>query len=140
MDKERQQIVEAGLERAAEILGDVTAPVMAEFYRRFPAARASFAHHSPLNPAKLEAEMVGNALYYLLCWFENPIEARIYFDTSVPQHRVALNVPPDWYRAFIEATLDEIETAVPPLGPDEAAAWADVREALVGLVERNRFV
>mgnify|MGYP000090069482 CR=1 FL=1 len=55
MDKQRQQIIEAGLERAAEVLGDVTEPVMAEFYRRYPDARASFQHHSPHNPASLEA-------------------------------------------------------------------------------------
>ena len=59
MDTDRLAIIEAGLERAADQLGDVTAPVMAEFYARFPAARASFSHHMPGNPASLEAEMVG---------------------------------------------------------------------------------
>lgn len=139
MDKERQQIVEAGLERAAEVLGDVTAPVMAEFYRRYPDARASFLHHSPHNPASLEAEMVGNALYYVMTWFESPSEARIAFDSSVPHHRVALGVPPDWYRGFLEAFIDVVEPVAVASAEDQAV-WTDLREGLVGLVERNRFL
>lgn len=131
--------IEARLERYTESHGDPTGPVMAEYYRRYPDARASFAHHSPHDPAKLEAEMVGNTIYYLLCWFENPIEARIYFDTSVPHHRVALAVPPDWYRGLIEATIDVIENATNAANAAEEAAWREMRAGLVGLVERNRF-
>jgi hypothetical protein len=135
-----QAAIEARLERAAEALGDLTAPVMAEYYRRYPDARASFAHHAPHGPERLEAEMVGNTLYYVMTWFEAPIEARIYFDTSVPHHRVALDVPPDWFRGLIEALIDVIEAGVPALDAAEQAAWNEMRAALVGLVERNRFV
>lgn len=140
MGDQRKELIEARLERYAEQVGDPTASIMAEFYRRFPDARASFVHHSSGNPAPLEAEMVGNTLYYVMGWFENPIEARIYFDTSVPHHRVALNVQPDWYRGFIETTIDVIEEEVPPADAAEAEAWMAMREGLVGLVERNRFV
>ncbi|MFC0589330.1 globin domain-containing protein [Novosphingobium aquiterrae] len=136
----RTVLIEARLERYAEQFGDPASAVLARFFGRYPDAKASFAHHAPHDPEKLETEMVGNTLYYLMTWFDSPVEARIYFDTSVPQHRVALGVPPDWYRAFIEATLDEIEEAVQPASAEESAAWAEVRDALVGLVERNRFV
>lgn len=139
MDTERLAVIEAGLGRAAEALGDITAPVMAEFYDRFPDARASFAHHMPANPASLEAEMVGNTLYYVMTWFEKPIDARIAFDSSVPHHRVALAVSPDWYRGFIEAFLDVVEPAAVASTADRAV-WQTLREALVGLVERNRLV
>ncbi|PKB25235.1 hypothetical protein B0I00_0428 [Novosphingobium kunmingense] len=136
----RSALIQARLERYVAERGDPAAAVLDRFFARYPEARANFARHSPGNPEKLETEMVGNTLYYVMTWFDSPVEARIYFDTSVPQHRVALDVPPDWYRAFIEVTLDEIEAAVPAEGAAEAAAWAEVREALVGLVERNRFV
>lgn len=138
MTDPRTDLIELGLGRAAEALGDVTQPVMAEFYRRFPDARASFAYHAPHNPGSLEAEMVGNTLYYVMGWFENPIEARIAFDSSVPHHRVALNVPPDWYRGFIEAFLDVVEPAAAPADGAERTAWNALREGLVELVERNR--
>ncbi len=138
--KTEQAAIEARLERAAEQLGDLTAPVMAEYYRRFPEARASFAHHAPHGPERLEAEMVGNTLYYVMSWFHSPVEARIYFDTSVPHHRVALDVPPDWFRGMIDTLIDVVEAAVPAVDAAEQQAWTEMREALVGLVERNRFV
>lgn len=140
MNDPRSALIEARLERYAAAHGDPAEAVLARFYARYPDARASFARHAPGNPGKLEVEMVGNTLYYVMTWFDSPVEARIYFDTSVPQHRVALDVPPDWYRAFIEVTLDEIEDTIPALDSGEGEAWAQVREALVGLVERNRFV
>ena len=135
-----QAAIEARLERAAAVLGDLTAPVMAEYYGRFPEARASFVHHAPHGPERLEAEMVGNTLYYVMTWFESPVEARIYFDTSVPHHRVALDVSPDWFRGMIDALIDVVERAAPAQDAAEQQAWDEVREALVGLVERNRFV
>ncbi|MDE2563524.1 MAG: hypothetical protein KGL48_14875 [Sphingomonadales bacterium] len=140
MSDHRKHLVDAGLERAAEALGDITAPVMAEFYRRHPEARASFRHHSPLDPAKLEAEMVGNTLYYVMIWHENRWEAGFAIDQSVPHHRVALDVPPDWFRGMIEALLDVVEPAAAPAPGEEQEAWQDLREGLTGLVERNRFV
>ena len=135
-----QAAIEARLARAADVLGDLTEPVMTEYYRRFPAARASFAHHAPHGPERLETEMVCNTLYYVMTWFESPIEARIYFDTSVPHHRVALDVPPDWFRGMIETLIDVIEAAVPVLNAGEQQAWDEMRAALVGLVERNRYI
>jgi len=135
-----QAAIEARLERAAQVLGDLTAPVMGEYYRRFPDARASFAHHAPHGPERLEAEMVGNTLYYVMSWFQSPAEARIYFDTSVPHHRVALDVPAEWFRGLIDTLIDVVEGAVPALNTTEQQAWDEMRSALVGLVERNRFV
>lgn len=83
--------------------------------------------------------MVGNALYYVMTWFESPSEARIAFDSSVPHHRVALDVPPDWYRGFIEAFIDVVGPAA-IAGEADRAVWTQLRENLVGLVERNRFL
>ena len=84
--------------------------------------------------------MVGNTLYYVMTLFESPTETRIYFDTSVPHHRVALDVPPDWFRGMIEALIDVVEAAVPAHDEAEARAWADLRSGLVGLFERNREI
>ena len=136
----RQQAIEARLERYAVEHGDPAAAVVAAFYARHPEARASFERHSPGRPEHLETEMVGNTLYYVMTWFELPVEARIYFDTSVPHHRVALDVPPDWYRDFIEAFIDVVEAGAPALTAAEQQAWDEMRAGLVGLVERNRFV
>ena len=55
-------------------------------------------------------------------------------------HRVALDVPPDWFRGMIDTLIDVIEASVPAIDAAEQQAWTEMREALVGLVERNRFV
>ena len=39
------ELIERSLERAAETVGDITAPLMARFYAAHPAAEASFEHH-----------------------------------------------------------------------------------------------
>jgi len=62
----RQALLERGLERAAEALGDVTEPVMAAFYAGFPEAEASFERLSLDNRARLEGEIVAQALYCLM--------------------------------------------------------------------------
>lgn len=133
-------LIERGLERAAQQLGDITPLVMREFYRRIPEAEASFRHHAPHDPHGLEAEMVGNTLHYIMRWHEAPMEIRIDMDTSVPHHRVALDVPPDWYRGMIEAAIDVILSSVPSSASDERAAWKQLRDQLVSLVERNRHI
>ena len=66
----KRALVERGLERAGEAIGDITAPLMARFYAAFPDAEASFDHHGLGRRALLEAEMVGNVVYYLMTWFE----------------------------------------------------------------------
>jgi len=136
----RRELIEQGLERAAEALGDITAPVMAAFYARFPDARASFAHHASHNPERLEAEMVDNALYCAMTWFERRSEIEIIFDQSVPHHQHTLKIRPEWYGGLIAAMLDVLEPTVPMDAVDERAAWAALREGLVGRVMSNADV
>ena len=90
--------------------------------------------------------MVGNTLYYVMTWFESPVEARIYFDTSVPHHRVALDVPPDWFRGLIEALIDVIARAAPALDLGDGGrhqrgddAPQDALGASVGHRDHQRF-
>ena len=136
MDTARRHLLETALGRAAMRLGDPTAPIMAEFYRRFPDARASFEHHWPGKADRLEAEMVGNVLYFLMTWHERRAEVEIAFGTSVPHHAVALAVPPAWYGGMIDAAI-----AVLSDGDAEAAEqamWQDMRGAFAQLVEASR--
>lgn len=90
-----QALLERGLERAAETLGDVTEPVIAAFYERFPEAQATFDRLSLGNRSRLEGEMVAQALYCLMTWFEYPDEVRGVLMTSVPHHKQTLEVRPE---------------------------------------------
>ena len=66
----KRALVERGLERAGDAIGDITAPLMERFYAAFPDAEASFDHHGLGRRALLEAEMVGNVAYCLMTWFD----------------------------------------------------------------------
>lgn len=135
MDQAKFQLVERALERAAEQLGDITAPVMARFFARCPDAEASFAHHWPQNPERLQAEMVDNALYCIMVWYERRAEIEIIIYTSVPHHAETLKIPSHWYRELLAATVDVLAETCPSGAAEEAAMWADLRAALTGLVD-----
>ena len=135
MDAAKHQIVESALERAAEQLGDVTPLVMARFFARCPGAEASFVHHWPHNPARLQAEMVDNALYCIMTWFERRTEIEIILYTSVPHHVETLKIPAEWYRELLGATVDILAETCPADAAEEAALWVELRTALTGLVD-----
>lgn len=134
MDKHSQALVDTALERAADQLGDLTRPVMDAFYARFPDARASFEFHWPGKADRLEAEMVGNSLYYLMTWHERRSEAEIAFGSSVPHHHHTLKVPVEWYSGLIDATIAVIVATTPTDAPEEAKMWQDMRASFDRLV------
>lgn len=135
MDTTKYRIVETALERAAEQLGDVTPLVIGRFLARCPDAEASFAQHWPHNPERLKAEMVDNALYCIMTWFERRAEIEIILYTSVPHHVETLKIPAQWYRELLGATVDVLAGTCPEAAADEAALWVELRAALTGLVD-----
>ncbi|MEN9683000.1 MAG: hypothetical protein RLZZ427_751 [Pseudomonadota bacterium] len=133
MHNQRQADVDAALAHAAEVLGDVTPLVMAEFYRQFPDARASFVHHALGDPGRLEAEMVDNALYFVMTWRERRMEVEIIIQTSTPHHAETLGVPAAWYGGLLAATIDVLASAA--RGPGDAALWAGLRAELLATID-----
>lgn len=130
-------LLETGLTRAAERLGDITPGVMARFDAGFPAARERFtALCSATGPERLEGEMVEQALYCLMRWLESPQEIEIILHGSVPHHAATLAVPPAMFTGLMEAVCDEIIATVPADEADELALWYGLRTDLVGLIAR----
>jgi hemoglobin-like flavoprotein len=123
----RQALLERGLDRAAERLGDVTGPVMAEFYQRFPEAQAAFDRLSLGNPAKLEGEMVAQALYCLMTWFEYPGEVKGVLMSSVPHHKQTLEVRPEWYEGLLASSCAVLGACA---AEDTHQVWRDVESEL----------
>lgn len=134
----KRALVERGLERAGEAIGDITAPLMARFYAAFPDAEASFDHHGLGRRALLEAEMAGNVVYYLMTWFERPEEIRIILYDSIPHHAETLKVGADWYGGMIWAGIDLIEATLPEDAADERAAWAEMRAGMAEAIAKAR--
>ena len=131
-------LVEVGLMRAAEAIGDLTEPVMARFYQRHPQALASFEHHACGNRARLEAEMVENVLYCIMRWFERPEEIRIILHSSVPHHQETLKVDADWYEALLASGVDLIVATVPAEEQEELALWEEMRRGFAMAMEAAR--
>jgi hypothetical protein len=136
--EEKKALLEAGLERAAEQVGDVTRPVMDRYYLRFPEARTAFEQLWPGKRQELEGEMVERVLYCLMTWFESPGEIEILMTGSVLHHNDTLRVPPDWFSGLIEETAEVIVETIPPANAPERAVWEELRRELHGLVEQSR--
>ncbi len=134
---DKLELVEQILARAAEEIGDITAPVMSLYYQRLPDARAHFESHARSNLAQLEGEMVERALYCLMIWFESPGEIKVMLSDSVPHHQETLQVPPRYYRELINTTADVIEGCIPDENSDEMATWCELRQELRRIVENS---
>jgi hypothetical protein len=130
-------LLDTSLERAADVIGDITAPVLARFYEAHPEARAAFEHHRPGSFEKLEAEMVQNALYWAMTWLDRATEIRIHLGGSVPHHEETLAVPATWYRGLVEAVTDVIAETIPADRPDETEVWREIRSGLGRAIEQS---
>jgi hypothetical protein len=135
---EKIALIEVSLMRAAEMIGDLTEPVMAKFYRQCPQARAVFEHLSSGNRARLEAEMIENVLYCIMRWFERPQEIRIILFSSVPHHQETLKVDADWYEALLASGVDLIVGTVPPGESQELALWEEMRRGFAETMDVAR--
>ena len=134
---EKTALVEQILLRAAEQLGDVTAPVLTAYYERVPESKTAFEHHAGVNRSQLEGEMVENSLYCLMSWFTSPGEIEMLLAGSVPHHKETLQVPPHWYEELLEATAEVIAATIPADQTDERAAWDELRRDLRALIRNS---
>jgi|TARA_R100001244_G_scaffold20643_2_gene21447 hypothetical protein len=136
MQTERKnELLENSLERAAELLGDVTGPVMAQYYAHHPQAKISFEEHGLGNSVKLEAEMVESIIYCLMNWYDRPEEIRIMFGSTVPHHEHALNVSNERFGGLIDAAIEVISSTVPESREEELGVWQEIRDGLKTLVQ-----
>ncbi len=131
-------LLDASLERAAEMLGDITAPTMTRFYVAYPEAREAFEHHGLGKRQALEAEMVDRALYWAMNWLERPNEISIQLVSSVPHHQETLQIALPWYRGLLEAVIDVIIGTIPEDKPAELALWRKIRGELGQLIEASK--
>lgn len=122
-------LIERSLARAAEQVGDITPAVLARYYEKYPGARFAFQQHSR-HRSQLEGEMVQEALYCLMTWFEARTEMTIMLSESLPHHRDVLQVHPEWYVGLIDATAEVIMETIPSDHADEHAAWQKLSREL----------
>lgn len=134
---DKRALLESSLERAAEEIGDITKPVMDLYYQRFPNSREAFERLWPGRRDTLEGEMTERTLYCLMQWFDSPGEIEIMLMGSVPHHNATLQVRPEWFAGFIDATADVITATIPADRGDEQAVWQELRAELQELVDQS---
>jgi hypothetical protein len=134
---EKGALIHRGLERAADALGDITAPVYALYYDRCPEALAKFIEHRPHGRERLEGEMVEQALYCLMEWFSSPGEIEIVLITTIPHHIETLGVSCELFAKLITAVHDIVTETIPPDAGDERAVWRELHAELIGLCEES---
>lgn len=135
--EEKNILVHRGLERAAEELGDITAPVYALYYNRCPEARAKFIEHGPHGKERLEGEMVEQSLYCLMEWFASPGEIEIVLITTIPHHIETLGVDSSLFAKLITAICDVVVETIPPAAQDEREVWRELHADLMELCEES---
>lgn len=124
-------LLERGLERAADVVGDITGPVMQRFYSSHPEALEAFERHGLGDRDPLEARMVENCLYFMMNWYERPREVLGLIEDSVPHHTHTLEVGGDWYGGMLEAALAVVTETIPADQPEELQVWAEMRDRLL---------
>ncbi|WP_370030759.1 hypothetical protein [Qipengyuania mesophila] len=139
---DRDALAQRSMERLAQVVGDITEPVLETYYARHPDARASFEHHGLGHTRELEGRMVAESLYLLLAWVEDPVRARIDHGTAIVHHNDTLLVTPHWYLGLVDATLEILLTTIPAEADDERALWLNVRAEFAAFVEslRSEFI
>ncbi|WP_074205803.1 hypothetical protein [Parasphingorhabdus marina] len=135
----KMTVLENILERAATQLGDVTEPVMAQYYSDHPNAQQSFREHGLGNTRKLEAEMVESVLYCIMNWLERPQEIRIMFGSTVPHHEDTLRVSSDWFTGLVDAGIAVIDETIPASENEERQVLQEIHAGLTSVVKEARI-
>ena len=133
----KKAALEASLERAAEQLGDITPHVYETYYRRCPEAKADFDYHFPGDRHPLEGQMVEQALYCLMEWYDSPGEIEIILLGTIPHHIETLKIPPRHFSELIIAVCETIVTTIPPNRPEELAVWEELGGELMALFDAS---
>jgi hypothetical protein len=133
----KQALLHSSLIRAAEALGDITAPVYALYYIRCPEARLRFDELGLGERTQLEGAMVQQTLYCLMYWFDSPGEIEIVLTSTIPHHIETLGVSGKMFTHLISAVCDTIIATIPAQEEHELAVWRELHADLIGLCEES---
>ena len=123
-------LVNASLETAAEIAGDITPAIYQRYFASCPGSEALMSHIDDLVQAKMMAEV------YRLVMLPSYEDEAGYLNFEVDNHALAYSVEPHMYGNLLYALMDTVAEA---LGgrwtPDHKQAWDDRLEALLGEID-----
>jgi hypothetical protein len=130
-------LMEIGIVRAADRLGDITPHVMSLLNERHIEAPTRFAEFREQgHKSAIEGEMVEQTLHCVMQWLEDPMEVESILWGTVPHHVETLKLPPSLFGGLFEAVIDTITAEIPDDAFQELELWSRLREQLLGLVAR----
>jgi hypothetical protein len=130
-------LLEAGLKRTADALGDITPRVMRLLYQRHAEAPATFKGFRANGLRQsLEGEMVAQTLHCIMQWLQDPMEVESIFWGTVPHHVETLKVSTSLFCGLFEAVCDTIIATIPLERDHEAELWARLRSDIAALIIR----
>jgi hypothetical protein len=136
-DIAKAALITSVLERAAELLGDITPLAVDLCYARHPETRELFRTLDPQSPARLEGAMVEQSLYCLMYWTDSPGEVEIVLMTTLPHHIETVGVSADLFTRFFIAVCDVIADTIPAAETAQREAWEDQRTELLDLMNSS---
>lgn len=135
--KRNAELVDAILERASDLLGDITPHVMQRYYAAMPQAKERFAFHNPERPSKLEGEMIEQALYCLIRWHTDRSEIEIILDSTVPHHLYALDIPLELFTGMMDSLCETVAETIPASEADELRCWQEMQRDITLQMEES---
>lgn len=137
VDLKKAALIEQIMYRAAEQIGDITAPVMERYYQRFPDAVACFEKLGNGDRGLLEGQMVENSVFCLMRWYESPFEVKVLISESLRHHEETLEIVFQWYIELIRMVSELIGETIPETHYEEQQAWQEVSAALTQVMEET---
>lgn len=134
---EKQVLLDTTLERAGELLGDISPIVYAAYYRAYPEAQGTFDVDYAGGRTHLEGSMVEQVLYCLMRFFESPEEIEFLISYALTHHIEDLGVGGGIFAGLISAVVDVIASTIPDERLAERVLLAELHTHLLGLVERH---
>jgi hypothetical protein len=134
---EKVELIGAVLERAADVLGDITRPVVELCYAPNPEIRALFEALYPSDPEHLEGTMVEQSIYCLMYWPERPGEIEIVLVSTIPHHIETVGIGMEHFIHFFDAVGDVVAATIPRSETAQARAWEAQRGELAALMQRS---
>lgn len=131
-----RDVIHQSLEKAAEVLGDITPLVYESLFSRLPDVEHHFRVKGEVFKHDLQSQMVQDAIYAFMEYLETPEEVDIVFKYTIPQH-LDLGIPVEYFNALLSAVAEVVCSAVAAEEREPTrSSWNQLTEELSAIAAR----
>lgn len=125
--------LESILERAAGALGDIHPLILRHCFSQYPEARLVFTEHGGAYPEAMQNAMVDWSVYCMLCWLENPGEAKGVLKDAALQHK-SNDIDPTLTRGLMISLFAVLGDTIPEQNTAEKRLWQRISDEITGFL------